>query len=425
MHLTLEVLRANQGDCLTLHYGTADSPRLMLIDGGPPGVYRDVLKDRLIAIRDARQRAGQIEDGAPLKIDLVVVSHVDDDHIQGMIELAQEQQNQNPDLPVVVSSLWHNSFDDLLATDEVPHDVTASVLAGVSESQFDQLDAETTDESELLHLLASVSQGRNLRKIAGSLGWMPNDLFGGELILVSQNGKPVSVDGLTVTVAGPMQPELLKLQKDHDAWLREQIKKGKLTASAVLAAYVDKSVPNLSSIVLLVECEKKSILLTGDARGDKILEGLELAGRLKPSRQPPDTIHVDILKVPHHGSDNNMETGFFQRVTADHYVFSGDGQYGNPERATLQMLLDARGVEKAYTIHLTYPIDVIDAAREKEWIKQRNSNIKKGKPPGPEWSPAEHSLGVFFSTNPKMLDKVVILATDEPHLINLLDPVTL
>ena len=51
------------------------------------------------------------------------------------------------------------------------------------------------------------------------------------------------------------------------------------------------------------------MLLTGDARGDKILEGMELAGLLEKDGKR----HVDILKVPHHGSDNNMETIFFKR----------------------------------------------------------------------------------------------------------------
>ena len=49
----------------------------------------------------------------------------------------------------------------------------------------------------------------------------------------------------------------------------------------MLAAFVDKSVPNLSSIVVLAELGGKSMLLTGDARGDKILEGMELAGLLE------------------------------------------------------------------------------------------------------------------------------------------------
>ena len=37
--LILETLRAKYGDSLLLHFGTEEEPRLVLIDGGPPGVY--------------------------------------------------------------------------------------------------------------------------------------------------------------------------------------------------------------------------------------------------------------------------------------------------------------------------------------------------------------------------------------------------
>ena len=83
----------------------------------------------------------------------------------------------------------------------------------------------------------------------------------------------------------------------HDDWLKDLEKEGKSPAE-MLAAYVDKSVGNLSSLVVLAEADDKRMLLTGDARGDKILEGLELVGALKRV----GTMHVDLLKVPHHGS---------------------------------------------------------------------------------------------------------------------------
>ena len=140
-----------------------------------------------------------------------------------------------------------------------------------------------------------------------------------------------------------MQPELLALQKKHDDWLKKLKEKGKIPRQA-LAAYVDKSVPNLSSIVVLAKAGGKTMLLTGDARGDKILEGLELVGALEPG----GTLHVDLLKVPHHGSANNLDAGFFERITADHYVFSGNGEHGNPERETLEMLFDARGARAVH-----------------------------------------------------------------------------
>jgi len=140
-----------------------------------------------------------------------------------------------------------------------------------------------------------------------------------------------------------------------------------------------------------------------------------------------DTTHVDVLKVPHHGSANNLDDDFFQRITADHYVLSGDGEHGNPERETLQMLLDARGRAK-YTVHLTYPVAEIDVEREKEWNKERGKEQKKRlKNPKqkvrPEWSPKEHGLVAFLAAHKDFAKKVRVVDPGQPHLIDLLDEV--
>jgi len=219
-----------------------------------------------------------------------------------------------------------------------------------------------------------------------------------------------------------MQPELLKLQQKHDDWLKELKAAGKKPEDA-LSAFVDKSVPNLSSLVLLAKVDDKTMLLTGDARGDKILEGLEAIGAIEAD----GTLHVDILKVPHHGSSNNAALEFFERISADHYVFSGNGEHGNPERETLEMLFEARG-DEPFTLHLTYPIDEIDVERKKDWQKEQAKEKKKladgktTKAPRENWSPKKHSLAAFFADNPLGDDQALeIVAEDEPHVIDLLD----
>ena len=45
-----------------------------------------------------------------------MVSHVDDDHIKGILELTAGQLGNSPEFRLKVASLWHNSFDDLLTT---------------------------------------------------------------------------------------------------------------------------------------------------------------------------------------------------------------------------------------------------------------------------------------------------------------------
>ena len=74
MIFSLDVIRARKGDCLILHYGTKDDPHMVMIDGGPSGVYVPHLRDRLVQIREARG----LDNEAPLFVDLLMVSHVDD-----------------------------------------------------------------------------------------------------------------------------------------------------------------------------------------------------------------------------------------------------------------------------------------------------------------------------------------------------------
>ena len=234
----------------------------------------------------------------------------------------------------------------------------------------------------------------------------------------AQRALLVYPQGLEFIVAGPLKAEVIALQKDHDAFLKKPKKE-----PAALAAFTDASVANLSSLVMLAKVGNATIFLTGDARGDKILTGMKAAKLLKGAGSK---LHVDILKVPHHGSDRNMETGFFEQVTSDHYVFSGNGEHGNPERETLEMLWKARGDAK-YTVHLTYPVDEIDPARKVNWgHEQDKENARKAKNPSvkvrPNWSAPKHSVHAFLSATPAFAKKLKIVPPDKPHVIDLLDP---
>jgi hypothetical protein len=434
MLFSLDVIRARKGDCLMLHFGSPDDPKLVMIDGGPKGVYGPHLRPRIEQLRKARGLAAK----KPLPVDLLMVSHVDDDHIQGILELTRElisaPMDNKPQL-VQVLSFWHNSFDNVIG--HTPDELTAAFksqfgaasMAGDPPADLTVDDADADEETVVstLKVLASIEQGAQLRKDVEKLQFPLNPEFDGELIVAKKKGKPIPIDededdGLTLTVVGPMLPEIKALHAKHQEWLKDLKKKGK-TPDEVLSAYVDKSVPNLSSVVVMAEAGGKRILLTGDARGDKVLEGLEFVGLLKKGGK----IEVDVLKVPHHGSSNNLDDDFFERITADHYVFSGNGEHGNPERESLEMLLEARG-NAAYEVHLTYPVEEIDKERKKDWQKEQGKEkTRKLKNPNtkvrPNWSPKDHSLASFLKDNTAFAKKLRIVAEDEPHVIDLLEEV--
>jgi len=94
-----------------------------------------------------------------------------------------------------------------------------------------------------------------------------------------------------------------------------------------------------------------TLLLTGDARSDEIVAGLEAEGLLDGA----EPVTVDVLKLPHHGSSRNVDPTFFTRVRARNYVISANGRDGNPENETLAMLCDSRlGDDDPWTLWLTH-----------------------------------------------------------------------
>lgn len=342
--LRFEVLQGQYGDCFILRWDAGNGPKLAVIDGGPDGVYKASLRPRLMALKGGQPQ---------LVIDWAMVSHIDDDHINGMVRMMSElrdAQDQHA-APFRVRRFWFNSFEDL--TDA--HGVHAASAQAAVASIGEALPAGKDPESQAV--LASVPQGRNLRDALDALNIGDNAPVGGFL---QSGAAPVDIDGLTAIVVGPLQQQLDDLRKD---WA-----KAPKARTAEAASYADISVTNLSSLVCLVTLDTggpRKILLTGDARGDYILTGLEAAGALPAGGK----LELDLLKVQHHGSDRDVVQDYFARLPAKHYVISANGKYSNPDPDTLKWLIQARGAD-AYTIHLS---------NEQPWMAAFFAGLKAGR----------------------------------------------
>jgi hypothetical protein len=361
---TLEALQAAHGDSLILHYGPPTNPRFIVIDGGPKGIFKASLGPRLQEIHAARG-------GGVLEIRLMMVSHIDDDHITGILDftrMLRDLKDRDAPLPFDVLTLWHNSFDDIAGR------VNASVGADVSVS--DVLRSAKPKTADGAALVASVAQGRQLRLDADALGLNMNSGFD-DLLQFSPSANALNMGArLSFTVLGPRQAELDALHAKWDREVKALLAKKKkkktgggseLSAAdlrALAAEFIDESIHNLSSVVVLAEFEGKRILLTGDARGDFILKSLREAKLVKNGK-----IAVDIFKVPHHGSVRNAAAELFETVIADHYVFSANGRDGNPDPPTFDLIFKARPKGK---YHLWLTNNVAPAM----------TRIKKKKPAG-------------------------------------------
>jgi glyoxylase-like metal-dependent hydrolase (beta-lactamase superfamily II) len=96
----IELLPARHGDCLWIEYGTSRTTHRILIDGGPVATFKD-LEQRIAAI-PADERA----------FELVMLSHVDADHVEGLVRLFAEKP-----LPVAVKRVWFNGWRQMNGPD--------------------------------------------------------------------------------------------------------------------------------------------------------------------------------------------------------------------------------------------------------------------------------------------------------------------
>lgn len=348
---TIEMLPAEYGDSFWIEYGknTREIHRI-LIDGGtlPCG---DVLNKRIMAL-DKKER----------RFDLVVVTHIDSDHIDGMVRLMK-------DIPdgFEFDNFWFNAYE---------HTRPEGFL-GAKQGEYLRV--------ELLEL-----EKRHNRKF-----W--NESFERKAAMIPDTGNPIAVKlpgGMKVTVLGPNSEGLRNL---HDEWTkvmeeahltpgnlaeaRERLKDDRrfkpgwlgtidLEKIGNTAFKQDKSASNGSSIILLAEYDSKRVLLTGDAFPSNIIKGLQKVPGFSGSR-----VAIDMLKIPHHGSKNNNNKDLFKAVDSDSYLVSTNGEkFNHPDdEGIARILVNKRS--KA-TLYFNYKYDANKLWSDTDLQKKYNYESK-------------------------------------------------
>ena len=258
--MKLHVVQAEYGDCLLLISENGKNSTAVLIDGGPYQTFEKHLRPTLQKLP---------KNG---KLDLIVLSHIDNDHIIGLVDLfgqiKDEREKGNKEL-VKISELWHNSFNDLLQVDE---DANTFFKTSFLSLNFGSEDEKKKMENSITEIIMTgFQQSSDLSSLAKSLKVPVNPEFD-KLILTDNAPKIIKLNDITFHILGPSAKNLEKLRKEWSDWRN----KNKLHHALVLDLFqiLDKSVPNLSSIMLLVESNNKKILFAGDGSSDNVINTL-------------------------------------------------------------------------------------------------------------------------------------------------------
>jgi beta-lactamase superfamily II metal-dependent hydrolase len=380
--MKLTVFQSEKGDCMLL---TGADGRHMLVDGGMRTSYTGHVAPAL----------GQLRDNGEA-LDVVYVSHIDQDHISGVLQMMDDEvdwrihdyqvKNDNPrhkepgsPRPPRVKAIWHNSFHDQIEKNagEIEEMLAASaaILSGSANSVVRAL---ASAENELVTSIAEAIK-LTLRVSPDQLGIKLNQPARGKLMLVRPAASPgIKVGGMRFHIIGPFSVDLKKLREEWNKWLDENksqlrtirtqaredearfgtqelddillpklaqaemlgelLPLDEIATSSKLGERAKVTTPNLASLMFFVEEKGKTLLLTGDGHHEDILRGLRHLKKLKGT----EGIHVNVLKVQHHGSEHNIDETFCRMVTADHYVFCGNGEHENPDLRVIQAIADSR-----------------------------------------------------------------------------------
>jgi hypothetical protein len=309
----IKFLPARFGDAIWIEYGDEGAAHRLLIDGGTAGTRKDIRRE--FETLDADQR----------NLELLVVTHIDRDHIEGVLGLLSQG-----DPGFTAGDVWFNGWNHLPSN---PRDVDFGAIQG--------------------ERLTSA-----IRK--NDLPW--NQAFAGGPVVTPGDGSLPQINlpgGMRLTLLSPTREALEELRPKWEQEVREanldpgfgmpsfdvQVEEEEFGAEELpdveaLAATdfeKDDSEANASSIALLAEFEGKRALLAADAHADVLISALD---RLSPD----GPLSLDLFKVSHHGSKFTTNLGLIEKVKCPKYVFSTNGSiFHHPDEEVIARVLTAGG----------------------------------------------------------------------------------
>lgn len=352
-----------------------DDGKNILIDMGYSVTYKKFIREKLIELN----KNGQC-------IDLLVITHIDQDHIQGALDFICENGDINNPRIIGVKEVWHNSYRHLQFDKPKERHVDTfekrqleNIVIGQKRESDNQefKDISAVEGSTLAALLFSNgyetiwNKSFNYNAISKDI---LKELFIGEskITILSPNNKKLKLlsnewlkilykidndfkitdekifdDAYEVYIANQ---KIMDLSVEKEVSYRE-VNLWDSIGESELVQLVDDSKSNGSSIAFLLESSNKKVLFLGDAHADLLHESL---------LNDNDSITIgkyDVIKLAHHGSKKN-NCKILKDVSAKKYLISTDGKkHSHPDIETIAEMLRKKGNK---TLYFTYQLPIVD-----------------------------------------------------------------
>lgn len=298
--MTVTFLKAGSGDSILINHAKKN----ILIDGGNDSTF-------------LQQQVNLIFDKSEV-LDLIIITHHDDDHIKGIIDLLNMIQSQH--------------------YDKKPNALVKKVLFNAPDgSSYD------SEKKELSYRQAfEVKELLTKHKI----NWEG----------CTENSTELQFEDLELLFLSPTEKDRGQYEKKSGEYLTSDFRCDWKTPLKKLEKYIDDesqdtSPYNRSSIVVLCKCAGKKILLPGDVT-PKRLEAIARNLRKDNNNEP---IELDFMPLPHHGSYRNLTKKILQDIKCFTFIVSTNSQKHNlPNKRSLLKIIKHLNREDRQNIHFLF-----------------------------------------------------------------------
>ncbi|HBM63988.1 MAG TPA: MBL fold metallo-hydrolase [Pseudomonas sp.] len=364
--LKLRMHKAGNGDCISI----ITESEFILIDGGTAQSF-DNWKDQVI--------------GQTTKITKLIVTHIDNDHVNGVIKLLEHAQCPE------IESILFNGAEQLIGSLEINNPTTPHI-----DRKLQALASELSVSDDKTKI--GYAEGTSLSYLLSSKNLKCNHIVGGQATY-RENLKSFETGDIKFTTIGPEKSALSEITESWENKLNERRIKPKIINKVYYDAFEtyiasikdlapiskisntdlytieslanepfaeDTSATNRSSFSFLIEHQGKRILYLGDCHAETVISWLDSCGI--------ETIKVDAVKISHHGSKNNTSRTLLKRIDSPRYMISTNGKsHGHPNLETLARIAEENRARNT-TIMVNYNLDNIPVWFT-EQLKANYSNI--------------------------------------------------
>jgi len=357
-HFRIELLPAKQGDAIWIEYGNQERQRRILIDGGPNSAYSALEK-----------KFSQLPEGDK-RVELVVITHVDTDHIEGIIRLLAQKPSRWPILP---KDIWFNGWRHLKPSTDLGGREGDFLSALIRRRAFEEWN-NAFDRKPIVVLPdqplpeKSLEGGMKLTLLAPTPDqlevmadkWEEDvDKFG-----LEPGDLDKAWEELSETTKFHLDDGLLGGEDDFDKKLMKQLK-------------TDQSLANGTSIAFLAQFDGRSCLFLGDAHADAVCDSLE---KIIPAGK--NRLKVDAFKMSHHGSRSNISKRLMELVDAKHFLVSTNGRHKHPSKYAIKAAINWSVNEPTFWFNYRTKYSTPWSEVPQNSTKSYNSNYPKSKDEG-------------------------------------------